>query len=330
MSRSDGQAPTKAARPEQQGFIAALAAYLIWGVSPIFFHSLGALSPFEVVAHRVVWSLVTITVVMVATGRMGQALAILRNPRQVLIFAGSALAITINWVVFVHAATTGHGLDASLGYYVFPLLTVVLAAVVLKERFSRRQGLALAIVVAGVMIMIIGRGNLPWITLVLAFSFGAYGSLVGLFVETLLLAPLALAYLVYQHFAGQGLTHMESSGFLWAMLVIGTPLWTGLPLFLFAFGARRLRLSTVGLMQYINPTCQFIIATLVFNETFTPLHAVVFSVIWLGIIARPCRTTLDPTPLSFRSPHEHPDDRGCRATSRRSCRPHPTVTGTTA
>lgn len=307
MSPSDGLAPVKAIRPEQQGFFAALAAYLIWGVSPIFFHSLGALSPFEVVAHRVVWSLITITAVMVATGRMGQALAILRKPRQVLVFAGSALAITANWVVFVHAATTGHGLDASLGYYVFPLLTVVLAALVLKERFSRRQGIALAIVVVGVLIMIVGRGNLPWITLVLAFSFGAYGllrkiapaeSLVGLFVETLLLAPFALGYLAYQHLTGQGLTHMSDSGFLWAMLVIGTPLWTGLPLFLFAFGARRLRLSTVGLMQYINPTCQFIIATLIFNETFTPLHAVVFSVIWLGIIvyAVPRRRPRTPLP----------------------------------
>jgi chloramphenicol-sensitive protein RarD len=280
-------------RPEQQGFLAALAAYLIWGVSPIFFHALGALSPFEVVAHRVVWGVLSVGVVIVATGRVAQVVAILRSPRKVMVFAGSALAITVNWVVFVHAATTGHGLEASLGYYVFPLLSVLLGAVVLKESFSRRQGLALLVVIGGVSILVVGQGHLPWITLALAFSFGTYGllrkiapaeSLVGLFVETLLLTPIALAYLAYQHISGQGLTHLADSGMLWWLLIIGTPIWTGLPLFFFGFAARRLRLSTVGLMQYINPTCQFIIATQFFDETLTPTHAVVFGIIWLGII----------------------------------------------
>lgn len=273
------------------GFLSALGAYLIWGVSPLFFHALAEVPPFEVVAHRVVWSMVALAAALLWTGQWPQALAILRNPRAVLVFAGSALAITVNWVTFVYAVTTGHALQASLGYYVFPLVTVLLAAVVLKETFTRRQGLALGLVVAGVLALVIGLGVVPWVSLTLAFSFGCYGllrkiapaeSFVGLFVETLLLLPLALGWIAWQEVQGVGVLSQGRWDLL-TLLAVGTPIWTALPLFLFAVAARRLRLATVGLMQYLNPTSQFLIAVLVFRETFTVPHLIAFACIWSGV-----------------------------------------------
>lgn len=295
MSLSPAAASVDEAARQQRvrrGFLAALSAYLIWGVAPLFFHALSDLSPLEIIAHRVVWGAISISIVVAFTGGWVETLAILRAPRKALLFVGSAAAVSINWLIFVHATTTGRGLDASLGYYIFPLVSVLLAALFFQERFSRRQSLALGVVSCGVLIMIIARGTLPWIPLGLALTFGLYGvlrkmapaeSLVGLLVETLILLPFSLGFLAWQAWQGDGLLHMPGRIDLWALLIIGTPLWTGLPLFLFAVGARRLPLSTVGLMQYINPTSQFFLATLVFRETFTVTHAVTFGLIWLGL-----------------------------------------------
>jgi len=263
----------------------------MWGVSPLFFQALAAVPPLEVVAHRIVWSLIAIGIVLALRKQGTEAIAMLRQPRALIVFIGSAITISINWLVFVHAVTSGRALQASLGYYVFPLVTVVLAAVFLRERFTRRQGAALGFVVAGVGVLVVGAGTVPWITLVLAFSFGAYGllrkiapaeSLVGLFVETLLLFPAAVAVLIWLHVTGQA-AFLNVGPAITLAVVLGTPLWTAFPLFLFAFGARRLRLSTVGLMQYINPTLQFVLAVFVAGEAFTTTDAATFGLIWIGI-----------------------------------------------
>lgn len=282
--------PPDAARV-RAGFLAAVAACMVWGVSPLFFIAIAVVPPDEVVAHRIVWSAIAVGLALTFRGQLVEVIAILRRPRTLAVLAGSAFTVTLNWLVFVYAVTTGNTLQASLGYYVLPLVSVVLGAAFLGERFSRRQGLALGLVVAGVAAMIIGLGSVPWITLVLATSFAFYGllrkivpveSLVGLFIETLLMVPFALAYLVGLEVTGAA-TFPDAGPFVVAMLVIGTPLMTALPLFLYTFGARRLRLSTVGLMFYLNPTIQFVLATLLLRETFTPVHAVTFGLIWAGI-----------------------------------------------
>lgn len=276
----------------RSGFIAAAAACGVWGVSPLFFLALAMVPPHEVVAHRIVWSALAVGVILALRGQMPEVIAILRRPKALLVFVGSAFTVTLNWLVFVHAVTTGQTLQASLGYYVLPLVSVVLGAVFLKERFSRRQGVALGLVVAGVAVLVVGLGTVPWISLVLSTSFAIYGllrkiapteSLVGLFVETLIVLPFAFAFLVWMEADGVA-AFPHQGAYVAAMLVIGTPVMTALPLFLYTFGARRLRLSTVGLMFYLNPTIQFLLATIFLRETFTTVHAMTFGLIWAGII----------------------------------------------
>lgn len=282
--------PSDAARA-RAGLIAAISACGMWGLSPFFFIAIAAVPPHEVVAHRIVWSALAIGLVLAWRGQLAEVVALLLRPRTLAVFVGSALSVTLNWLVFVHAVTSGQTLYASLGYYVLPLVNVLLGAVFLKERFTRRQGLALGLVVVGVAVLVIGLGRVPWITLALATSFAAYGllrkiapaeSLVGLFIETLLTLPFALAFLVWVSHTGGAFLPGEDL-FLPAMLLLGTPLVTAVPLFLYTFGARRLRLSTMGLVFYLNPTIQFVVATVFLRETFTAAHAVTFALIWLGI-----------------------------------------------
>lgn len=285
--------PVPSAAAVKAGFFAAVGAYGVWGVSPLFFKLLSAVPPLEVVAHRVLWALVVLSVAITLRRGWADVLAILSHRRKLLVFVGSATAITINWVTFVHAVTSGHALEASLGYYIFPLVTVLLAAVFLKETFTRRQGAALVLVVAGVAALVVGLGTLPWVALTLAVSFGIYGllrktapaeSLVGLFVETIVLMPLVLGFLGYLEATGAGHFIDPPGGLAVTLLLVAAGPLTAVPLFLFAFGARRLRLATIGLMQYMNPTMQFLLATLVFREPFTTPHAVAFVLIWSGIV----------------------------------------------
>jgi chloramphenicol-sensitive protein RarD len=295
-----------------------LAAYGLWGISPLFFNLLAPTPAIEVVAHRVAWSALACVLVLAALDRLrgGASLATARRlvtqPRQLALLAGAAALITLNWLVFVYAVTHGQTLDASLGYYILPLVSVILGAVFLGERFTRRQGMALLLVAGGVVALVVGLGSLPWVTLALSVSFAVYGllrkiaaaeALVGLFVETVLLLPFALGTLAWLEATGTaafglGGGPLAGRADLWALLVLGTPAWTALPLFLFAFGARRLRLSTSGLMFYLNPTLQFLIAVLVFHDPFTRPYQVAYGLIWAGlaVYAWPPRRRPGPTP----------------------------------
>lgn len=278
------------------GLTAAISAYCLWGVSGLFFKALSALSPGEVISYRILFSLLAMLPFMLRGSRLSMVISILRTPRLIAVFAGSALMITVNWLIFVYAIGINKALYASLGYYVFPLVTLGLAALFLKERFTRQQGVAVALVLAGVVVLIGGLGSLPWITLALALSFGVYGllrkktpvdSLTGLFVETVLLTPFALLWLVWTEGSTGGFLTAVVQGredwHLLLLLAVGCPLWTALPLYLFGVGARHLRLSTLGLMQYLNPTLQFTVAVAIFHEQFTIVHAVTFALIWTGI-----------------------------------------------
>nr|WP_184434210.1 EamA family transporter RarD [Roseospira goensis] len=269
---------------------AAIGAYVFWGLSPILYHLLGHVPPLEVMAHRIVWALLFALPLVVAFGQWTTLLSVLARPRQLAVFLGSALAISINWLTFIHATGSGQKLDASMGYYIFPLATVLLGALVLRERPSRRQWLAVGLAALGVVVMVIGLGQLPWIALVIAVSFGLYGllrkiapaeSLVGFTLEVLVLAPIAAAGLLWWAWAGAGAMPF-GSGVDMALLVIAGPA-TAVPLLLFAMGARRLTLGTLGMLQYINPTIQFGMAVLVYGESFTAGHALSFGLIWTAV-----------------------------------------------
>jgi len=284
--------PTKSAetRRHRTGFMAALAAYIFWGLSPALYHPLGNVAPLEVMAHRIVWALLFALPLIVWFGQTATLLRMLRQPRVLLVFTASALAISINWLTFIYATGSGHKLDASMGYYIFPLASVLLGALFLGERPNPRQRLAIALAALGVLVMLVGLGRLPWIALVLAASFGIYGflrktapaeALVGFTLEVILLGPIAAVGLLWLHLTGTGALETGTPLEITLLVVAGPA--TALPLLLFAIGARRLRLSTLGMVQYVNPTLQFAMAVLVYGERFTAIHALTFALIWAGV-----------------------------------------------
>ncbi|CAA7614113.1 EamA family transporter RarD [Magnetospirillum sp. UT-4] len=271
------------------GALAALGAFLIWGTFGLYFHALGDVPAPEVLAHRVLGGGLSALVVLALRGRLGEMAAVWRERGQLAGLTGSSVAIAVNWGVFIWAVANGRALEASLGYFLFPLVSVLLGRLVLGERLSPRQWLAVALCALGVGWMMAGGSGLPWVALVLALSFGAYGllrktinvsSLAGLLVETAVLAPFAAAYLA---FTGGGTAPHMGGGTI-ALIALAGPV-TAVPLVLFAFGARRLRLSTLGLMMYVNPTVQMLVAGYVLGEDFTPAHAVTFAAIWAGLAA---------------------------------------------
>lgn len=270
------------------GVAAGLATFLAWGVLPLYYKWFGAVPAEEIVAHRIVWSLAVTGLLVVLTRRLGDVERVLRRRRQLWVFALSAAMILLQWVVYIWAVGAGRLVEASTGYYIYPLASVLLGAVVLGERLGVRQRLAVGLVGAGVALLVLRLGTLPWIALTLAFTLAIYGllrkqaaadSLVGLFLETLLLAPLALAWLATRPDGG---AVMRDDAAMVVMLMLTGPA-TALPLLTFAFAARRMALSTLGLMQYLNPTCQMMVAVLIFGEAFTATHAASFAFIWLGL-----------------------------------------------
>ncbi len=273
----------------RQGALAALAAYLCWGVFGLFFHALAAVPAVEILAHRITWSAVLTTALVLGLGKGPDLLAVFADRRRLAGLAGSAVCITINWGVYIWSVGHGHALDASIGYYVLPLVAVALGALLLKERLGRRQLAAIGLVLLGVLVLATGLSGVPWIVLVLAFSFGGYGllrklvpveALTGLCVETLLLAVPAALYLLTRPSGG---ALMQGDLFTTLMLLVSGPVTT-VPLVLFAYGARRLQLSTLGLMQYLNPTIQMAVAVGLLGEHFTRTHAVTFLCIWGGLM----------------------------------------------
>ena len=281
----------------RKGVLAIVAASAIWGLSSLYYKALAVVPPLEMLSHRTVWSVVFFALVLLVQGRLGEVRALLARPRDWRILVLAAGAIAINWLVFIHAVQVGHALEASLGYYVFPLVAVALGYLVLGERFSRVQGAAIGLAAVAVLVLGVGLGAPPWTALILASSFGAYGlvkgqvslgPVVSVFVETLLLAPLALVFLWGAH-AGAWVDMDGRQGGIFGhdlgtsvLLAFSGPL-TGVPLVLFSLAARRIPYATVGLIQYLNPTIQFAVAVLVFGEPFTVWHAVAFPLIWGGL-----------------------------------------------
>ncbi len=267
---------------------AALAAFLIWGSSALYFRLFADLPAMEVLAHRVMWSLVLCGALLGPLGQGTAALRLLGDRRRLAPFLLSAVMIAINWLGFIWAVGHGRALEASMGYYLYPLVTVALGALVLGERLSGRQMAAVLVVAAGVGWLVASAGMLPWIALTLACSFGLYSlvrkmvpvhPVLGLFVEVLVVTPPAVAWVVW---TSGGLGAFGRDWHTSLLLLAAGPLTT-VPLLLFAMAARRLRLSTLGLMQYLNPTVQMLVAVAALGEPFTPAHLVAFAAIWAGL-----------------------------------------------
>lgn len=284
----------RTAEEERQRLIGVafgLATFLFWGLAPIYFHVMSFVGPFELLAHRVLWSAVVLAP-LVAFARSGRAIrSALRDRRTLLALGGSTLLISLNWLIFIIAIFAGRLLEVSLGYYLNPLINVLIALIFLGERLSRLQWIGVTLAALGVANLTLRYEGFPWISLGLALCFGFYGLIRkqtrlgprdGLFLETLLMLPLALAFLIWLQITGES-SFLASGSREKDLLIAASGIITAVPLIWFAAAARRLAYATIGVMQYIAPTLHFLLAILVFGEDFTRVHAVTFTFIWLGV-----------------------------------------------
>lgn len=274
----------------RNGMAAALTAYGIWGLLPIYFGFLHHVNPVEVVAQRIIWSMLLITVIFTLRSQIPSLLTVLRNRRAMLALSASAALIGVNWLTYVWAVQSGHVLGASLGYFLNPLVNVLLGVFVLGEKLRRQQQIAVLIAAAGVALMATAALSTLWVSVVLAISFALYGlvrkltpvpAMAGLGAETLILAPLALFWMTMMGPAG-GLSFGQDAST--TTLLIFTGLITTVPLVLFAVAAQRLPMATLGLMQFVAPTLQFLTGIFFFGETLNRGQIASFALIWVGLI----------------------------------------------
>ena len=283
-------------RPFQQaelrlnGIAYLFPAYLIWGLSPVYWKWIAHVNSFELLMHRTVWSLLFLCGILFMQRRTRELVLILKRPATLALLSGSTLILALNWYLYIWAVNHDEVLQASLAYYINPLLMVFFGMIFFKERLSRLQVIALVLAGAGVGYYTFSMGAFPWISVVIAVTFGLYGlmhkmmavlPLPGLCIETLLMSVPALGYLVYLHANGGGaLFNIDPSTDL---LLIGTCLVTGLPLLFFTIGTKRSTLTTVGFMQYIAPSCTFLLAVMVYKEPFSIEQLTAFALIWIAL-----------------------------------------------
>jgi len=278
---------TQSQGADRAGLLLGISAYAMWGVLPLYLHLLQPVPALQVLSHRVLWSLLLLAAIVIAL-RKAKSIAAAARGRTLLLLLGSAALIGINWLVYIWSVQHAHVLDASLGYFINPLVNVALGMLVLGERLRRWQGVAIGLAALGVLLLTLHGGGTLWIPLALALSFGGYGllrkvaaidALGGLTVETLLLGPAALAVLLWADHSGTaafgGSTRMD-------LLLIAAGAVTATPLLLFAAAAKRLPYATMGLLQYIAPTLQFLEAVWLFGEPVLPVHLATFALIWSG------------------------------------------------
>jgi chloramphenicol-sensitive protein RarD len=264
-----------------------IAAFFLWGILPLYWKALRAVPSTQILAHRIIWSCVFVTLLLVIRKRMPQARRAFSSKRNRLFFTLSALCIGINWFIYIWAVNANRIVETSMGYFINPLVSVLLGMIFLRERLGFWQVISVLLAFSGVLYMTLQYGSLPWIALSLALSFGFYGllrktshadSLIGLLYETVFLSPLALLYLVIIGLGGKGAFGREIP--LIHLLLISSGVVTAIPLIWFANGARRIPLSTVGFTQYLAPSLMLFLGTVVFREPFTRTHLISFSLIW--------------------------------------------------
>lgn len=271
------------------GLLYGIVAYALWGVMPIYFRQIASVPALDIVAHRIIWSLLVLASLLTAVRAWDQVVAALRNRKMVLTLFGTSLLIGTNWLLYVYAINNGHILAGSLGYYLNPLANIVLGRFVLGESLSRRQWAAVGIAGAGVAVLAAGAGETLWISLMLCFSFASYGllrkviavdSLAGLSIETGLLFPLALGWLLIGGSTGGAMFDhpADINAYLVAAGIVST-----IPLLCFTAAARRLPYSTVGMLQFLAPTLQFLIAVGLYDEHFSTAHGIAFAAIWVAL-----------------------------------------------
>lgn len=273
----------------RRGLWYGLGAYGLWGCIPLYFRLLRHLAPLDVLAHRVWWSFILLLVIVAALGRLRDLRQTWRSPRAMGFLTATAALIAINWFTYIYAVSSEQLIQASLGYFITPLANVALGVIVLNERLRRLQVVALVLATAAVIYLGRSVGEVPWIALSLAASFSLYGllrklahveALLGLLIETTLLVPLALGYIVY-HYC-QGTPGKSFDWLTYGLLALAGAVTTG-PLLLFAAAVRRLTMTTLGFLQYLAPTLQFVVAVLLFGEKFTQAHQYAFAAIWAAV-----------------------------------------------
>ena len=272
------------------GILSAASAFLCWGLFPLYFHAIGEVPSLQILAHRMLWSLLFLVIVL-AVRRQWAWLGLLRQPRIVGSFLASAVLLSVNWLIYIWAVNNGHVIEASLGYFINPLVNISLGYLLLKERLRRAQWMAIAVAALGVAWLSWQAGTVPWIALALALSFGGYGllrktaalgALEGLSFETMVLFPVAAAYVTWLTVHGQNAFINTESSTTRLLLMAAGPI-TAIPLLLFASGARQIPLSVLGLLQYLSPTLQFLLGVWIFHEAFTAERLVGFALIWLAL-----------------------------------------------
>jgi chloramphenicol-sensitive protein RarD len=273
---------------DRRGTLLGIAAYLMWGAFPLFWPLLEPSGALEILSHRVVWSLVVVVMILIA-GNGWRRLP--RNARQIKLLVVAAMVIAVNWGLYIWGVNHHHVVETSLGYFVNPLVTVALSVLVLGERLRRAQWFAVGIAAVGVLVLTVQAGRPPWIALTLAFSFGTYGLIkkvvgvepaAGLAVETSVLAPIALGYLIAIGITGSGDFTSAGVGHAWLLVAAGPV--TAIPLLLFAAAAPRVPLSRLGIMQYLTPTLQFIIGVTVRHESLPAVRLVGFVLVWIALV----------------------------------------------
>ena len=286
MARSGGGDPQ-----HTSAFIAAVASFATWGLVPIYWKLLSRVPALEILAHRFVWTIVFLGLLLSWQERWREVIGNLRRRRGALFCLGSGIMVGLNWLLFIWAVNIGHVLETSLGYFMTPIVNVLLGAVILRERLSAWQTASILIALVAVSILAFGYGHFPWIALGLCTSFGLYGllrkqsgtaAIPGLFLETLFLLPLALVYLVILVNRGAltfGPSHLALSAILTTSGIV-----TAVPLIWFGYAARHLRLVTIGFLQYLSPSISFVLGLFVYHETFTRQHFITFLLIWIALV----------------------------------------------
>lgn len=275
----------------RQGILLAVGAYTMWGIAPIYFKSLSDVSPLEILSHRVVWSFFLLAFLLHIDRSWRKVRDTLTSKPKMLYLVATSILVGANWLIFIWAVNSNHMLDASLGYYINPLINVLLGMLFLGERLRRLQWCAVALAAVGVLIQLIAFGSIPIVAIALAFSFGFYGLLrkkvsleaqTGLFIETLVMLPLAATYLLF--IADSPTSDLSMNPMQLNLLLVAAGVITTIPLLCFTGAATRLKLSTLGFFQYIGPSLMFLLAVLIYGEAFTSDKAVTFAFIWGALV----------------------------------------------
>ena len=274
----------------KKGVLAMVVACLVWGLSLLYYKLLVSVPPIELLSHRTIWSLVLFSLILLMQGRLQGSFKVLRDKKIAAILLIAALMIAFNWFVFIYSIQVNRATESSLGYFIFPLVSVVFGVVLFRESLSSTQISAVMLAAAAVLILTYGLGQVPWIALSVSVSFGIYGvikkslsipAIVTVTLEVLLLSPIALMILYLHHASDSGVQFGQSISI--SVLLILSGLMTATPLILFSYATRRVELATVGILQYINPSLQFLCATVLFLEPLSIWHALAFPLIWIAL-----------------------------------------------